>query len=224
MIKTDYHCHIIPAFDDGAKNREMSEKMLDMMCEQGIENIVLTPHFYMHREKSVNDFLKRRETAFADISNRNFNFHLGAEIALERGICELSDIEKLAIKGTDLILLELPFSNTGRWIHDEIHNLVCETGLTPIFAHIHRYTNILSKDDMNTILSLNAVMQVNAELLKTFGGRIFMNKLIKNCSEIVFGSDAHNLSDRKPDYTPLKKHIKKDLLIKSDNILQKHLK
>lgn len=148
MIKTDYHCHVIPAFDDGAKNREMSEKMLDMMCEQGIENIVLTPHFYMHKEKSVNDFLKRRETAFADISDRNFNFYPGAEVALERGICELPDIEKLAIQGTDLILLELPFSNTGRWIHDEIHNLVCETGLTPIFAHIHRYTDVLSKDDM----------------------------------------------------------------------------
>lgn len=67
-------------------------------------------------------------------------------------------------------------------------------------------------------------MQVNIELLKTFGGRRFMKKLIKNNCEIVFRSDANNLADRKPDYILLKKHIKEDLMIKSDNILQQHIK
>lgn len=224
MIKTDYHCHVLPAFDDGAKNSEISGKMLDMMCGQGIENIVLTPHFYMHREKSVSDYLKRRETAFGNIPERNCNFYLGAEVALERGISELPDVEKLAFHGTDLILLELPFNNAGRWVFDEIHNLVCDTGLKPILAHIHRYTGIFSKDDFNSLLNLDTIMQVNVELLKTFGGRHFMKRLIKNECEIIFGSDAHNLDSRKPDYTPLKKHIKEDLMIKSDNILQQHTK
>lgn len=223
MIRTDYHCHVLPAFDDGAENCETSAKMLDMMCGQGIKNIVLTPHFYRHKENSVNDFLKRRETAFDNIPERNCNFYLGAEVALERGICELPDVEKLAVQGTDLILLELPFSNAGRWVFDEIHNLVCDTGLKPILAHIHRYKDIFSKGDFNELLNLDAVMQVNIELLKTFGGRRFMKKLIKNECEIVFGSDAHNLNSRKPDYSPLKKYIEEDVLINSDSILKEHI-
>ncbi len=223
MIKTDYHCHVLPAFDDGAKDCETSERMLDMMCGQGIENIIFTPHFYMHREKSVSSFLKRRETAFTSIPDRKCNFYLGAEVALERGICELPDVKKLAVQGTDLILLELPFNNVGRWVFDEIHNLVCDTGLKPILAHIHRYTGIFSKNDLSSLINLDAVMQVNAELLKTFSGRLFMKRLIKNNCEIVFGSDAHNLSDRKPDYTPLKKHVREEILVNSDNILRKHI-
>ncbi|MCM1133416.1 MAG: capsular polysaccharide biosynthesis protein [Ruminococcus flavefaciens] len=223
MIKTDYHCHILPAMDDGAEDCETSGKMLDMMSRQGIENIVLTPHFYMHKEKSVDGFLQRREASFANIKDRKFSFYQGAEVAVERGLCELPGIEKLAVQGTDLILLELPFSNIGRWVNDEIHNIACETGLKPVLAHIHRYTDIFSKADLNRLIDSNVIMQVNTELLRTFGGRIFMNKLIKSGSEIVFGSDAHNLSDRKPDYTPLKK-LKDELLVQSDEILQQHIK
>lgn len=224
MIKTDYHCHVLPFIDDGAKNSETADKMLDMMSGQGIENIILTPHFYMHKEESVSDFLKKREESFADISNRNFNFYLGAEVAVERGLCELKGIEKLAIQNTNLILLELPFNNIGRWINDEIHNIICETGLTPVFAHIHRYTKVFGKDDLNEFINSDAVIQVNAELLRTFSGRIFMNKLIKSGAEIVFGSDSHNLLDRKPDYSPLEKHVKSELLEKSDSVLLRYVK
>lgn len=222
MIKTDYHCHVLPAFDDGAENTEISNQMLDKMQEQGIENIVLTSHFYPHREKSAADFLERREKAFSEISHRNFRFYLGAEIAVERGISELKDIEKLAVQGTKLILLELPFNNVGRWAIDEIHNIICDTGLKPVLAHIHRYTGIFSKNDFNDIINMNAVMQINTELLETFGGRRFLNKLIKNGNEIVFGSDSHNLSDRKPDYHLLKKHVKDDILKQSDDIIKKY--
>lgn len=222
MIKTDYHCHVLPAMDDGAEDIETSCRMLDMMSGQGIENIVLTPHFYPHREKSVQNFLERREKSFSEISDRNFHFRLGAEVAIERGICENPDIKELAIQGTSLILLELPFNNVGRWAVDEVHNITCETGLRPVLAHIHRYTKIFSRDDFNSIMNLNAVMQVNIELLHSFSGRLFLSKLIKSGAEIVFGSDSHNLTDRKPDYMPLKKYIKTDILTRSDSVLEKY--
>lgn len=224
MIKTDYHCHILPAFDDGAKNIEISNQMLDRMQEHGIENIVLTPHFYPHREKSVSGFLERREEAFRKIQNKNFRFYPAAEISVERGISELKNIEKLAVQNTNLILLELPFNNTGRWVIDEIHNIVCDTGLKPILAHIHRYTGFFSKSNFNDIININAVMQINAELLETFSGRRFLNNLIKSQKEIVFGSDAHNISDRKPDYRLIKRYIKKEVLKQSDEIIKKYEK
>ena len=57
---TEYHCHILPGIDDGAKDVETSLKMIEMMKEQGVDRIVATSHFYAHREKSVAEFIKKR--------------------------------------------------------------------------------------------------------------------------------------------------------------------
>ena len=41
----DFHSHILPAIDDGAKNIEESIKILDMMSETGVDLVYCTPHF-----------------------------------------------------------------------------------------------------------------------------------------------------------------------------------
>lgn len=218
---TDYHCHVLPGIDDGAETPEISGKMLDMMKMQGVGRVILTPHFYPHREISVDNFLKKRADALAKISHRTeFEFHLGAEIAMERGFSEVSGIEKLAIGDTNLILLELPFSGYGRWVLDEIHNLAYETKIIPVFAHIHRYIEIYSRDEQDEILNTNAVFQVNAEAFASFRERKFVKKLIHSGEKVVFGSDTHNLTDRKPNFDLLKKKAKTDWILKSDEALK----
>jgi len=222
---TDYHCHILPEIDDGAENREISGKMLDMMKMNGVGRIILTPHFYPHREISVEDFLKKRNTAFEKISDRSeFEFHCGAEIAIERGLSEISGIEKLRIDNTNLILLELPFSEYGRWILNEIHNLTCDTGLVPILAHIHRYAKIYSKSQMNEILNMNAVFQVNAEAFSSFSDRRFVKSLISSGINVVFGSDSHNLTNRKPNFDLLLKKAKPEWITYSDRLFETSIK
>lgn len=217
---TDYHCHVLPGIDDGAETPEISEKMLDLMRLQGVGRIVLTPHFYPHRESSVEDFLRKRADAFAKISHRTeFEFHLGAEIAIERGFSEISGIERLAIEGTNLMLLELPFSGYGRWVPDEIHNLTCGTHLVPVLAHIHRYIGIYTKSQIDEILSSDAVFQVNTEAFANFRERRFVKKLIRSGVRIVFGSDAHDLVDRKPDFDLLKRNVKAEVIERSNGIM-----
>lgn len=41
----DFHTHILPGIDDGSKTSEESVAMLQMEAQQGIEHVVLTPHF-----------------------------------------------------------------------------------------------------------------------------------------------------------------------------------
>ncbi|MBR2086968.1 MAG: capsular polysaccharide biosynthesis protein, partial [Oscillospiraceae bacterium] len=60
---TEYHCHILPGIDDGSDSAETSLKMVEQMKQQGVERIVATPHFYAHREKSVANFLAKRQVA-----------------------------------------------------------------------------------------------------------------------------------------------------------------
>ena len=46
----DIHSHILPGVDDGSKSLDESVKILEMMKEQGITDVIATPHFYAFRE------------------------------------------------------------------------------------------------------------------------------------------------------------------------------
>lgn len=104
----DYHAHILPGIDDGAKSVEESMEMLQESARQGVQIQVLTLHFYRHKEESVATFLEKRQRAYESIQHQTgvSEMRLGAEVALELDISMCDNIEKLAIEGTRLILLE----------------------------------------------------------------------------------------------------------------------
>ena len=41
----DIHCHLIPGVDDGAQDVEETCRLLRMEYEQGVRNIIATPHY-----------------------------------------------------------------------------------------------------------------------------------------------------------------------------------
>ena len=59
----DFHTHILPGIDDGAKDVSVSAAMLEMEKEQGVNEIVLTPHYY-GKFYSPTDFVRRRAAAY----------------------------------------------------------------------------------------------------------------------------------------------------------------
>ena len=67
---TEYHCHVLPSIDDGSDSVETSLAMLEVMKQQGVERVVFTPHFYAHREESVESFIEKRAAAFDAIKER----------------------------------------------------------------------------------------------------------------------------------------------------------
>ena len=46
----DFHTHILPGVDDGSRNVDESMQMLAKMKEQGVSQVVATPHFYADDE------------------------------------------------------------------------------------------------------------------------------------------------------------------------------
>ena len=58
----DFHTHILPGIDDGAKDVSVSAAMLETEKEQGVNEIVLTPHYY-GKFYSPTDFVRRRAAA-----------------------------------------------------------------------------------------------------------------------------------------------------------------
>lgn len=219
---TDYHCHILPGIDDGSKNTEMSVGMVKLMHEQGAERIFATPHFYAHRERSVERFLEKRQQAYEKLMGADpavKDIRLGSEIAIEHGISELKDIEKLRYQDTDYILLEFPYTSFSGWMIEEIENISCGFGLKPVIAHIHRYLRFFSRADLETALSLDAVYQINNEAFDSFSERRLVKKLIKEDYPLIFGSDSHNLDTRKPNWDRLLKKCSPDVIEKSDSLV-----
>jgi protein-tyrosine phosphatase len=54
---SDFHTHILPAMDDGSASVEESIALLELEAAQGVERVVLTPHFYPMRESPA-EFLR----------------------------------------------------------------------------------------------------------------------------------------------------------------------
>lgn len=222
---TDYHTHVLPGIDDGACNKDMSLKMLQLLKIQGVNQVIATPHFYAHRESSVECFLKKRQQALEQIEEISpLPVLTGAEIYIEHGISEMQGLEKLAIQGTNLILLELPYMKYEKWISEEIYNISAEYGLKVILAHIHRYIEYYSNEQMKQILYTDAVFQINNEAFESLSKRSFVKSLIKQNKPVVFGSDCHNVTERKPNWKLVKRKCNPDILENASRILKKYEK
>ena len=59
MAIIDFHSHILPGIDDGARNLETSMAMLDQIRQQQIDIMVAKPHFYAMKDR-VDTFLYKR--------------------------------------------------------------------------------------------------------------------------------------------------------------------
>ena len=113
------------------------------------------------------------------------DIHIGAEVAIEKGISVLGELEKLCIGGTRLILLEPPFTQYNSWIVEEIDEIANSRRLIPIIAHVHRYMGVYSKSDLESLMSVDAVFQINAEAFEHFSTRRFGNKLISSDRDLI---------------------------------------
>lgn len=225
-MRTDYHCHVLPGIDDGAKDAAMSVQMLEMLHNQGVERVIATPHFYAHREKSAARFLEKRQRAYEQLMLQKLpvsELLLGAEVAVEHGISELEGIERLAIEGTSLILLELPYAPYADWMAEEVYNISSEYHLTPIIAHVHRCLEYYTKSQMESLLRMDAVFQVNNEAFRSFREKRLAKSMLKSGLQIIFGSDSHDLLRRKPNFDLLLKNVKPFRIEDSDNMLEKYI-
>ena len=233
----DMHSHILPNMDDGSSSVEMSLEMLRALRNQGVEKVLLTPHFYAYRtdiesfldkrKKSVNSLLGALKENPIDIS-----LYMGAEVLYFDDIWCVDNIDKLTIEGTKYILVEFPFSPLNDFMVDRISRLVSK-GYTPIIAHVDRYIKYnRGLGYFYKLVEIGALLQMNVSSVTGFISRIKIMPLIKKGLISLLGTDAHNMQGRKPDYEEALPYIKKifteqnyqDILNKQDKILKNAIK
>ena len=203
-LQVDAHCHVLPAMDDGARDCAESRRMLSLLAEQGIRQVVATPHFYAHRE-SAESFLARRTQALKALQESGeeiLPIHPAAEVRLERGISAIDELKQMTWGKRNYLLLELPYSDYKSWMVEEIYNIAFRLNVVPVIAHLNRCLGWYSKAEMREILSIQeAVIQLNNEAFFQRKTLKFALELLKGHIPVILGSDAHNLSNRAPNFT-----------------------
>ena len=62
----DFHTHILPGIDDGSRDIQMTEQMLEKEAASGVTLVYATPHFYAHRT-GVSSFLAKRDASYRKV-------------------------------------------------------------------------------------------------------------------------------------------------------------
>ena len=199
----DFHSHILPGIDDGSKSPEMSMEIIKTGQNEGVDKFIFTPHFYDHRQ-SYEDFIISRKKSIIELKNyyeeQNEaipDFLLGAEVSLSENTPFMDNLEKLCIEGTELLLLEIPYTPYVHWAPKAIYSIMYERGVTPVIAHLDRYIeNHGHKKVIEEIIRMDIPIQINTSAFLDRKARKFVKKLLENDSTVVIGSDVHNLSTR----------------------------
>ena len=201
----DFHSHILPGIDDGSPSAERSVELLKMEAEQGVDCVILTPHFYAHRDH-LERFLQRREDAERLLRKETEGqpdlpeFHVAAEVAYFPGIGSCDDVSRLAFGPERSILIEMPPPPWTERTYRELEHLYERRGLRPIVAHIDRYIGRFRTFRIpQRLAQLPVLVQANGDFFLKRATAAMAMKLLRDGFIHLLGSDCHDLSSRSPN-------------------------
>lgn len=142
MISIDFHSHILPAMDDGAKDVIESTAMARVASEKGINIIVATPHFiYGDTTYKKQHVIEKVEALNKELQRENIPLEIlpGQEVYLCPEIPNLlknNEIITMGDKGK-YILVELPMHEYPNYTEKTLFEIMLQ-GVVPIIAHPER--------------------------------------------------------------------------------------
>lgn len=198
----DFHSHILPGIDDGAKNIDMSLDMLKLSIDEGVEHICATPHFIPEEYEIDKEtyFVKLNELKSTNVGQQ-INIVSGLEVYLDPKVPDLYDQGKIwGINNEKYMLLELPMNHFPLYTEDIFYELRL-LGIVPILAHPERNLEIIKNEALlKNLINQGALAQLNCGSLRgKYGEKIqtFARNLVQKNLIHILGSDGHNTSSRK---------------------------
>ncbi len=196
----DIHNHILFDIDDGARTIEASVQMCRDACENGIDTIVLTPHFMQYN--NIDDFVEERSERVYELCNflkaENVNVKIieGAELFLTDGVFTADNLDDLTLGESKYILCEFPLGpfNINRateWVDELI-----DRGYVPVIAHPERYYEFHRNPFLiEELIDREVVFQVNLDSLIGLNGKsaqLMGIDMVEDGIAKLIGTDAHH--------------------------------
>lgn len=188
----DIHSHILYGIDDGCKTFEESLSILNKLYNEGITDLVATPHYIIGSNYNFDN--KYKTKLINELSKESkVNIYIGNEVFIDNDIFKYIKDKKIStINNSRYLLVELPYTNNSR-IKDMLLNLI-NNGIVPIIAHVERY-KYLSIDNLQEYIKLGCLLQGNITSLSLKYGRNSKRKLkilLKNNMIYILGTDTHS--------------------------------
>ena len=194
MDIVDFHSHILPFADHGSTSLDTSVKQLELASSLGVNRIILTPHYYPHRE-NPDAFIARREKCYQKLQELltpdSPDVRLGAEVLICDNIDEIPMLDDLCIRGSKILLLELPFTDFSPTYVNSVKYLV-SAGYNVVLAHADRY----DPKNIDQLLDVGAKIQLNADSLAVLFLKKHIKKWLERGAVCALGSDIHG-ADKK---------------------------
>lgn len=200
----DFHTHVLFGMDDGAQNLEESLEMIRMQKAQGVNTIVVTPHFNVSKQ-SLRDFIELRnenlsvlKQAVIDCGWNDIKLLAGAELLYSTDLHDI-DLSDLVIEGTDYLLVEFSTNSMILNLENRMQNFIND-GYFPILAHIERYPFFLEKPKLlKDVIEIGCYTQVNGSSIVEGKQSNFIKACFKHNLIHFIASDCHSIDRRIPN-------------------------
>ena len=194
----DFHTHIIPNIDDGARNIEETFNLIKEAKEAGFEGIVLTSHYienYYETDVPERDIWVNAISDNLKTKGIDTNLYLGNEIYMSENMMNLLiDGKASTINNSSYVLFEMPLNAEPMNLYDVIYSLQ-ENKLIPILAHPERYSFIQKEPELvYDLIEKGVLMQANyGSILGQYGekAQIIVRRFFENNMIHFLGSDVH---------------------------------
>ena len=209
----DIHSHVLPGIDDGSKNITMSLDILKGLEEQGVTDLICTPHYIAETSqvspRSKNLELLEKLQKSAEKKGLKIKLYLGNEIYIDKDISKLLRLKKISPLGkSKYLLVELPMSGEFEQYEDILLNLI-QKKWKVILAHPERYHSFQKNYSKITELHNQGILlQCNlGSFIGQYGkhAKKTAQKIAKDKLIYCVGTDIHHTRD----YTEIAKAQKK---------------
>jgi tyrosine-protein phosphatase YwqE len=199
ILKADFHSHLIPGIDDGAKSTEDSLSLIQQLIDLGFEKLITTPHihhdYYPNTTESIQNGLQKLRPELSK-SGINIDFHAAAEYYMDEHFEGLLETKTPLLKiHNNLVLVEMSFFGAPPKLEEYIFKMQMQS-YKPIIAHPARYSFFKGQlAPYQRLKDMGCLFQINLLSLAGYYGKETMEtaqKLIKNNLVEYLATDLHH--------------------------------
>lgn len=203
----DIHNHSLYGTDDGARSLEESVAMLRQAAEEGIREVILTPHQKPDRRCADAHSIKEKTERLQKVLDGlavPVRLYPGGEVLYSYDTEEFLKQGKASVLADSAyVLTEFLPDEEWAYIQNGLYRLL-DAGYIPVLAHAERYGNLVRDlDRVDGLRESGCLIQVNSGSLTGFGGtqmKRTAKKLVKEELTDIVATDAHRASGGRQAY------------------------
>ncbi len=221
----DFHSHILPNIDDGARSIEETFNLIREAKNVGFDAIISTSHYIEgyyetdqpEREVWINAIYENLQAKNIDIK-----LYLGNEVYISENLIKLLEQGRAStINDTNYVLFELPLKIEPMNLYQVVYEML-QYKLVPVLAHPERYSFVQKDVDLvYDLIKAGVLMQCNyGSIIGQYGERaqLLVKKFLQNNMVHFLGSDVHRQKTIYPKIPQILPQI--DELIGEDKLIE----